>query len=57
MHKKFVELFDIVELPNPKHEFKPFDKVLVRDRRDEPWKCDFYSHKQGKLFICIGSPC
>ena len=26
------------------HELKPFDKVLVRDRKDEKWKIDFYSH-------------
>lgn len=26
------------------HEFKPFDKVLVRDRKDEVWIIDFFSH-------------
>lgn len=26
-------------------EFKPFDKVLVRDEDYNPWKADFYSHK------------
>ena len=26
-------------------EFKPFDKVLVRDDDDGQWGCDLYSHK------------
>lgn len=26
------------------HRFKPFDRVLVRDADDIPWKCQFYSH-------------
>lgn len=25
-------------------EFKPFDKVLVRDRDGQVWRCDFFSH-------------
>ena len=28
LHENFAELFDIVELPKPPHEFKPFDKVM-----------------------------
>ena len=33
-----------IELPEetPKHEFKPFDKVLVRDSIDESWKPQLY---------------
>ena len=27
-----------------KPQFKPFDKVLVRDNETEKWKCAFYSH-------------
>lgn len=26
------------------HQFKPFDKVLVRDVDGEEWKADFFSH-------------
>lgn len=33
-----------------KHQFKPFDKVLVRDSSYETWKCDFFE-LQGKNFI------
>ena len=25
-------------------EFKPFDKVLVRDSNNGPWRANFYSH-------------
>lgn len=27
-----------------KHQFKPFDQVLVRDYDDEPWRAMHYSH-------------
>lgn len=27
-----------------KHQFKPFDKVLVRDYDDDPWCATHYSH-------------
>ncbi len=26
------------------HQFKPFERVLVRDGYDEAWKCDLFSH-------------
>lgn len=41
----------------PKHQLKPFDKVLVRDRDDRKWGCDFFCHlgdKEG-VFVCISS--
>ena len=41
----------------PKTELKPFDKVLVRDRDDREWGCDFFSHLGDKkdAFYCIFS--
>lgn len=27
-----------------KHQFKPFDQVLVRDYDDDPWRAMHYSH-------------
>lgn len=57
--KKYLERFF------PKHskssntgkncEFKPFDKVLVRDNDELSWCCDIFSHKSkdGK-YVCIG---
>lgn len=31
------------EQKKPEHQFKPFDKVLVRDVDNEEWKADFFS--------------
>ena len=39
--------------PSHKYEFKPFDKVLVRDEGGE-WCCDFFSHKSGDMYVCVG---
>ena len=44
----------IVDL-KPKIELKPFDKVLVRDDNDTPWKVGLFSHIDGKMFQCVGS--
>ena len=30
-------------------QFKPFDKVLVRDSESEKWECTFYSHFNSKV--------
>lgn len=38
------------------HQFKPFDKVLVRDCNDREWGCDFFSHiAEDNRYICIYS--
>ena len=42
--------FEIPNQSKPKPQFKPFDKVLVRDSSYETWKCDFFE-LQGKNFI------
>ena len=49
----------IEDLPK-KYEFKPFDKVLVRDFGDEEWKADFFSHNRFVndsyyRFSCVGN--
>lgn len=31
-----------------KSQFKPFDKVLVRDAESDKWRCTFYSHFDSK---------
>lgn len=31
--------------PERKHQFKPFDKVLVRDEKSAPWLCAFFSYE------------
>lgn len=41
-----------------KHQFKPFDKVLVRDCDKSTWKAGIYSHYEKASaipYICIGS--
>ena len=44
-------IVDLKSLWNP----KPFDKVLVRDDNDTPWKVGLFSHIDGKMFQCVGS--
>lgn len=48
---------EIYELPKQQteYEFKPFEKVLVRDYDYKEWRCDFFSHmlKDGE-YSCIG---
>ncbi len=38
-----------------KHQFKPFDKVLVRDSDIYEWKCDLFSRlgDNDGVFICL----
>lgn len=46
----------IVDL-KPKVEFKPFDRVVVRDKEDLVWFADLFSHidKENNRFACIGN--
>ncbi len=36
--------FKIPNQSKPKHQFKPFERVLVRDDDIETWMCNFFSH-------------
>ena len=36
-----------------KHEFKPFDRVLVRDGDDDPWRIQLYSHPYENFHACL----
>ena len=36
-----------------KYDFKPFDRVLVRDADDDTWRIQFYSHPYGELHACL----
>lgn len=54
--------YEVVELPEPKpqpeHQFKPFDRVLVRDQVGDPWRCNLFSHKVDDKeypFYCINT--
>lgn len=46
----------IVDL-KPKVEFRPFDKVVVRDKEDLVWFADLFSHidKENNRFACVGN--
>ena len=53
--EKLVEKIE-VKSKSEKHEFKPFEKVLVRDRENDEWRCTFFSHIEEidsrKFYIC-----
>lgn len=36
-----------------KVDFKPFDKVLVKDKREDKWKASFFVRKVGELYECV----
>ena len=39
-----------------KHQFKPFDKVLVRDIDENEWECSLFSHiDEEGYYVCVGS--
>ena len=41
-----------------KHQFKPFDRVLVRDDNTQPWKCGMFSHytkDETFKYECVGN--
>lgn len=46
----------IVPDQETKHQFKPFDKVLVRDSDNSKWYCDFFmkiNHDAPSKFNCL----
>lgn len=49
------EMSEQVTDQETKPQFKPFDKVLVRDNDDKKWDCDIFCHLGDKerIFICI----
>lgn len=54
--KEYLKRFFGVE-QKQEYEFKPFDKVLVKDHdEDSEWRCALFSHKnEDGLYICAGS--
>lgn len=46
----------VVPDQKPKYQFKPFDKVLVRDDNEADWKCDFFSNiSNSGYYHCINA--
>lgn len=47
---------DQVAAQETKPQFKPFDKVLVRDLDEHEWECSFFSHiDEEGCYVCVGS--
>ena len=43
----------LIEVPDNEPQFKPFDKVLVRENDASLWRAGFYSHElDGKYCVC-----
>lgn len=42
------------EQKKPEHQFKPFDKVLVRNEDDEIWDCNLFSLYRNGVYWCVG---
>lgn len=46
----------IVEL-KPKVELKPFDKVLIRDFKDQAWQVSLFGYKDANNYYCCNGGC
>lgn len=44
--------FVLEKVENPKHGFKPFDKVLVSNGNGDDWRCSFFSHMREDRYVC-----
>lgn len=44
----------ILEVPDDETQLKPFDKVLVRDRYEDIWRCSLFSHKDENGYCTSG---
>lgn len=47
--------FVLEKVEKPVHEFKPFDKVLVRDGIGDKWLPDIFGYKIGNCYYCISN--
>ena len=49
-----VEKKKIVGLPPKFDELKPFDKVLVRDDKEDRWFANIFSYRHRDMYYCLG---
>ena len=49
-----VEKKKIVGLPPKFDELKPFDKVLVRDNKEDQWFANIFSYRHRDMYYCLG---
>lgn len=49
----------VLEVPDNEPQFKPFDKVLCRDKDEDVWMANLFSHKECELsypyYVCGGN--
>lgn len=36
------------------NELKPFDKVLVRNDKEDQWSANIFSYQVGDMYYCLG---
>lgn len=47
-----------LDMKQNQFEFKPFDKILVRDSNKGPWRASLYSHLSNSNYhVCIAGVC
>ena len=56
INEKLNDLDLVLEVPDNEPQFKPFDKVLVRENNGQVWHCDFYSYTDSVhgMHYCVG---
>lgn len=47
----------VLEVPDNEPQFKPFDKVLVRDSNNQTWRCAIFSHKLDEGHFIASTNC
>ena len=45
-------IYDLYIETEETYSFEPFQKVLVRDSKDENWRCTFFSHLENGVYYC-----
>ena len=51
--KEYLKKFFGIE-EKPKFNFKPFDKVLVRENDNDFWRADLFSNMEDDIYCCVG---
>lgn len=52
-NNKAIKLLKKLNGVEEKVDFNPFDKVLVKDKREDKWKASFFVRKVGELYECV----
>lgn len=52
--KEYLKRFFGIEKKKPELNFKPFDKVLVRENDKDFWRADLFSNMVDDIYCCVG---